>query len=385
MASIHKINDQYRVRYFLYLPGGRKVDRSRRVDKMSQARELAAMANVLEGATRRQDHKREDLDLWRRHGLITSADLDLLRTYNDGRKTMRQAADEYLAAMECSDQERDSRESRVERLVEILGPDTQISTITYHDGERIKAELRGMTVKRNPNAEKTQKLKAASINKHLQDLKRIFTLQLAHRTIEYHPFGVLRGFRIPKAEKIKHNILTQEQIQQVLTAAEEQDKLARNDKKRGPVAFNGNLTLILLMFFGCGLRRSEALAARLENIDWEKRLLLLTETKTDEERTVGLGARLFRRLLPRKGEKGPILPQYSLAYLSRGIMKHFINCGFPMRLHDARHTYTTRLLDLGVNNHHAMGRTGHKDSRMLGHYTHPDSEQVFEDDFEFMR
>lgn len=371
MASIRKIDGQFRVRYFLHLPNGSKVDRSRRVEKMGAARELKALADILEHATRRQDYTKADLDLWRRHGLIAEADLGALQVFEDARKTVRQAVDEYLAAMDCGAKERVAREGRVEHLVELLGPDTPISSVRHFDGEAIKTKLR-------------QTYKAVTVNKHLQDLKRIFTLQLAHRTIEHHPFGVLRGCRIPKDEKIKPTVLDHEQIAMVIAKAEAQDKLAGKEVVGRPL-LNGHLALFLLMFFGCGLRRSEALAARLENIDWERRSLLLTETKNGEERPVGLGQKLFALLLPRKGQKGHILPAYSLDYVSRAIIKHFANCGLKMRLHDTRHTYTTRLLDLGINNHDAMGRTGHKDSRMLGHYSHPEFGQVFEDEFPFMR
>jgi integrase len=371
MASIRKINGQFRVRFFLHLPSGGKVDRSRRVDKMSQARELKALADILEHATKRQEYTREDLEQWRRHGLIAEADLPALRVFEDGRKTVQQAADEYLATMECGNLERAARRVRVAHLVNLLGTETSIHSVRHFAGEAIKTKLR-------------ETYKAVTVNKHLQDLKRIFTLQLAHRCIEHHPFGVLRGCRTPKDEKIKPVALDHEQIAMVLTKAEEQDKLAGKTVTGRPL-LDGHLVLFLLMFFGCGLRRNEALAARMENIDWRQRCLLLTETKTGEEREVGLGQRLYNLLLPRKGEKGKILPAFSRDYVSRAIIKHFARCGIKMRLHDTRHTYTTRLLDLGINNHEAMGRTGHKDSRMLGHYTHPEFGQVFEDQFPFMK
>jgi integrase len=168
----------------------------------------------------------------------------------------------------------------------------------------------------------------------------------------------------------------------VLAEAEISD---RRSAPGNPASLGGNLTLFLLMFLGCGLRRKEAMAAKLENIDWQSRSLRLLVTKNDEEREVGLGERLYSLLLPRKGKTGYILPRFYPNSVSRAISRHFKRCGFQMRLHDARHTYTTRLLDLGVLRHNAMGRTGHKDSRMLDHYTHPIFGEVYEDQFPFMR
>ena len=60
------------------------------------------------------------------------------------------------------------------------------------------------------------------------------------------------------------------------------------------------------------------------------------------------------------------------------------SCGIDMRLHDARHTYTTLLQEKNVSPMETMGRTGHADMRMLSHYDHPKLRNIHEDQFEFM-
>lgn len=266
------------------------------------------------------------------------------------------------------------------RIVEIMGKDTLIADVRHLDGERLKTSLRTDGAKTRPKGSEADpdKLKAVTVNKYLQDLKRIFNLQVAQRTIEFHPFAMLAGVKVPSREKISHTVLTMEQISKVIMAAEEKDK-----KKRPPLG--GNLTLYLLMFFGCGLRRKETMLARMENIDWEKRTLRVVETKTGMERIVGLGQRLFDILRTRKGEKGPVLPPFNKDAISRTITRHFRLCGIAMRLHDTRHTYTTILLDSGVSKRHAQTRTGHADARMLDHYDHPETDEIFEDNFDFLK
>lgn len=372
MASIAKINDQYRVRFFIYLPNGHKKDRSRRCGKLKDAKDLKLEAEILEAKTKKEAYSEKDITRWIRLDLLSKQDAALLNVYPDGRKSLRQAADEYIASQDCSDKEKAERERRINRAVKILGEGRAVQEIRHFDGEDLKKELR-------------KTFKAVTVNKHLQDVKRMFTLQLAERVIEYHPFGVLGGVKVPKSEKIDHVTLTQDQIKEVLAQAEISDKRDAGETPGNPPALDGQLTLFLLMFFGTGLRRKEAMAARLENIDWDQRCLLLEDTKTDEPRTVGLGKRLYNKLLPRKGQKDFILPRFFPNSVSRSIKRHFERCGIKgMRLHDTRHTYTTRLLDLGVKHHDAMGRTGHKDHRMLDHYTHPKFGEVFEDEFEFM-
>lgn len=373
-ANITKQGSKYRVRWRLYLPDDTWLERSRLATDKGQAREIKAMADLIEIKTMHQESTVADLEHWQRHRLISRQDAALLNTYKDSRKTLAQAAEEYRRSNDCGKEEAEARAVRIDRLVAIMGAQRSVGEIRHSDGERIKTVLR--------NGWQGKKYKAVTINKHLQDGKRMFTLQMAEGVIEHNPWGVLKGAKIPKDEVIAHTVLSYDDIAKVLAEAEISD---RRTEPGNPASMGGNLTLFLLMFFGCGMRRKEAMAAKMENINWQSRSLLLDVTKNDKERSVGLGARLYALLLQRKGETGYILPRFYLNSVSRAISRHFRRCGFKMRLHDTRHTFTTRLLDLGVLRHHAMDRTGHLDSRMLDHYSHPEFGEVYEDQFPFMQ
>lgn len=366
MATISKINNKLRVRYRLYFPDGTFKDRSRQVHKKAQAREFKAIADILEAKSSRQEYSWEDIESWSREGLINNKDKDLLQLYPDGRKTVQQAADEYKKTWDVSAKEKQAREYRLLNITECLGKNTPIRDLRHSDGEYLKTFLRD------------KGYKAVTVNKHIQDLKRMFVLQVAERAIDFHPFSAIKGMKTPQQEKIQHVIPTETEIQIIL------DKAEKNDRLKRPL-LGGKLTLFLLLFFGCGLRRSEAMAARIENIDWERRGLLLTETKTGKPRMVGLGQKLYNLLLPMNGQEGFILPRFRPESVSRAIIAHFHSCGVNMRLHDARHTYTTLLQEKNVSPIDAMGRTGHADMRMLSHYSHPKLGIIHEDQFEFMQ
>lgn len=367
MAGISKINNRYRVRYRIYFPDSTIKDRSRQVDKKGQARELKAQCDILEAKTKLGEYTAGDIEHWKRAGLINMEDGVGLQLYPDGRKTLRQACEEYRESWDdISQKEKEARSSRILHIIECLGEDTQINIFRHSDGEHLKNFLRD------------KGYKAVTINKHLQDLKRIFSLQVAERVLDFHPFSEVKGVKIPRKEKIEHVIPSEDTIQRIIKKAEENDKQKR-------ALLGGHMTLFLLLFFGCGVRRSEAMAARIENIDWKSRGLLLVETKTGKPRIVGLGHKLYSLLLPRKGEEGFILPRFRPESVTRAITKHFKNCGVKMRLHDARHTYTTLLQEKNVSPIDAMGRTGHSDMRMLSHYSHPKLDIIHEDRFAFMR
>lgn len=227
--------------------------------------------------------------------------------------------------------------------------------------------------------------KVTYIRKHVRDLKSAFNHQLAIRYLPYNAFATLSAGRVPPEEKIKHTILTDDQIRKVLNRADKKD---RQDRPW----LQGTLTLHLLMFFGLGIRRKEALLARWAMIDWDVRSITLPAeiTKTKKERTIGLGGRLYDALLNRQSsidnrQSDYILPGLHPETVSKAIRTLFRECGIRARLHDTRHTYTTMLQDVGVPPHRAMGRTGHADMRMLSHYSHGNFEEVYEDRFGFMK
>jgi integrase len=376
MASIHKLDGQYRVRYRITLPNGHCLDRSRRCDKLGQAKETKAAADVLESRTKLDDYDDQDIKQWIRLDLVSKNDAAQLKKYPDGRKTIKDAAEEYKSTMDCGLVEMTERKRRVDKMVVLFGPERTIDGFTFFDGEDIKKRLR------------QQGLKAVTCNKYLQDLKRLFTVQLAAGVIRHHPFGVSKGVKVPQSEKIKHSILSFEQIEMVLAAAEINDARlpTAKDTPGHPPLLGGKMVLFLLMFLGCGMRRSEAMAARWENIDWQQRKLHLAETKTDEDRDVGLGERLFALLKAEYGGKpGYILPRFNLRSVTRAIRRHFDRCGLPdVRLHDTRHTFITRMRDLGVSKRDVMARTGHKNATMHHHYDHPDFGEIHEDLLPFM-
>lgn len=372
MAKISKLGNKHRLRYMVYFPGGKQVERSRLIASTSDAREKLSMANELEFRTANKTYTARRLEVWQNMRLISPADRAQLAEDLPGHgKTLEECLDEWEATWSVSTEEASSRNYRRNNLEGILGKDKAIKALTFHDGLGLVNEL------------KARGRKVSYIRKHVRDLKAAFNHQLAIRYLEYNPFATLSVGRIPAEEKTRHVILTDKQIRKVLERAHEKDQEKR------PL-LEGTLTLHLLMFFGLGIRRREAMASRLDMINWKKRSITLPAeiTKTGKPRTIGLGKRLYKELKARsklKGKDDYILPRFTPRTISRAIGNHLRECGIKARPHDARHTYTTMLQDLGVTPHRAMERTGHTDMKMLSHYSHGAFEEVYEDKFDFMQ
>ncbi|NTW89198.1 MAG: hypothetical protein HGB26_08840, partial [Desulfobulbaceae bacterium] len=201
-ANITKLGAKFRIRWRLYLPDGTWLDKRQLVSDKSTAREVKSLADLAEIKTMHQESTAADLEHWLRRRLINRRDADLLTTYQDSRKTLFQAAEEYKRSNDCGKEESEARSVRIDRVVKILGSDRSVGEIRHSDGERIKTTLHDGW--KDSKDAKEKKYKAVTINKHLQDAKRMFTLQMAEGVIEYNPFGVLKGAKIPKEEIISH-------------------------------------------------------------------------------------------------------------------------------------------------------------------------------------
>jgi integrase len=381
MAKLSRLEDKrsgvvrYRLRYTVHFPDGSRIERSRRYGTIAIARAKLDVATVLESRTRQLRQTPDEITVWQHENLLSREEAKLLNLASPAAtKTLRQAMDEYRATWEVSPEETATRDSRLDVIAKILGPDTPIGDLNYGHGELLKTELR----RRGPKG-----LKIVTIGKYLQDLKRCFRHQVRLGILPYNPFAELSRGRVPASEKPKQTRLTSAEVTQVLNTA-----ATRIEKEEGWPVLHGWLLVFLLMLFGTGLRRKEAMLAKWEDIDWEIRSLRVPaeNAKDGEERRVGLGRRLYRELSASRKEEGFILPHFYPTTITRAVTQHFAKCGFKMRLHDTRHTYATLLQeDAGALPHQAMQRTGHGDMGMLPHYTHPDFGEILEDRLGFMQ
>ena len=388
MAKLTKMEDRrsgavrYRLRYTVHFPDGSRAERSRRYGKVAIARAKLDLAGVLESRTRQLRQAPDEITVWRHEGLVSRDDAKLLNLAPPAAaKTLEQAMEEYRATWDVSPDEVYTRNLRIQGIKEILGADTAIANLGFQSGELLKEAL------------KKRGLKIVTIRKYLQDLKRCFRHQVRLQVLSYNPFAEISAGRVPSSEKAKQVRLGNAQIVEILKKAGE-----RVQSEKGWPVLDGWLEIFLLLFFGTGLRRKEAMLARWEHIDWESRSLLVPDVnaKDRDERRVGLGRRLQNELWARRPaggaeaadeqEKGFILPRFHPDTITKAVREHFKKCEIAMRLHDTRHTYATLLQeDAGARPDQAMQRTGHDDLAMLSHYTHPQFGEVLEDRFGFMR
>ena len=125
-----------------------------------------------------------------------------------------------------------------------------------------------------------------------------------------------------------------------------------------------------------GMRRSEILSLRWDNVDLKTRIALLPDTKNGSKRHVPLTTKAVEVLTGLECTSERVFPitDYSIRHGWDRLVKR---AGISnLRFHDLRHEAVSRFFELGLSVPEVAAISGHKDFRMLSSYTHLDPKFV---------
>lgn len=172
------------------------------------------------------------------------------------------------------------------------------------------------------------------------------------------------GIQRPRREKRLPNVLSKEEVKAILEC---------------PVNLKHRAMLSLI--YACGLRRSELLNLILKDIQSDRNLLFIRQSKGKKDRVVPLSAKLISLLreyykayrpkiwLFEGQEVGEKYSERSIQLvLNQAVQKAKINK--PVSLHWLRHSYATHLLESGTDLRYIQELLGHSSSKTTEIYTH---------------
>lgn len=159
-------------------------------------------------------------------------------------------------------------------------------------------------------------------------------------------------------------------VRPVMSVGEE-DKL--------PAVAPKHLADLIVGALDTGMRRGELLGQRWEHIDFGRKLLSVTRSKTPEgeAREIPLTKRLLEVLQARRQGEGLVFlyNDQPLKTIKRSWKTALTNAGIRhFRFHDLRHTFNTRLLEAGVMQEVRKALMGHSSGEKVhSAYTHVES------------
>src|SRR6516164_7441564 len=136
------------------------------------------------------------------------------------------------------------------------------------------------------------------------------------------------------------------------------------------------LPAVIQLAVETGMRRSELLAMRWDDVDLEARTVVLRNTKNGFQRTVPLSTRALNVIkdTPRCGPTVFAISANALRLAWERLRRRAGVLG--LRFHDLRHEAVSRFFERGLNIPEVAMISGHRDPRMLFRYTHPKPEEV---------
>ncbi len=148
------------------------------------------------------------------------------------------------------------------------------------------------------------------------------------------------------------------------------------------------LASIIQFAIQTGMRRGELMGLKWADIDLPSRRAYLHTSKNGEPRQVPLTKRAIEVLQSlNKGDEDRVFPmtlnvlrnQYerARAYSKEHWIEPGINPFIGLRFHDLRHEAISRMSDLGLNVIELSSISGHKTLAMLGRYTHPSHQAIY--------
>lgn len=173
----------------------------------------------------------------------------------------------------------------------------------------------------------------------------------------------------PKKEKLLPNVLSKEEVKEILESI-------NNIKHKS----------MLSLIYACGLRRSELLNLKINQLDSNRNLLIIKQSKGKKDRIIPLSDKILKMLReyykihkPKEflfeGQSGGKYSEKSLSsVLDRALENTKINK--PVSLHWLRHSYATHLLEAGTDLRYIQELLGHNSSKTTEIYTHVSTKNI---------
>ena len=205
---------------------------------------------------------------------------------------------------------------------------------------------------------------SASYQNQIVNALKLFFLVVTEKSID--PQLIHR----PKVSKLLPNVLSKQEVKEILNSS-----------------INLKHRTMLSLIYACGLRCSEVLNLQFSDIQTERGLLMIRNSKGKKDRIVPISLKVIEMLRdyykiyrPTKwlfegqivGE--PYKARSLQSALHRSVDKTAIKK--PVTLHWLRHSYATHLLETGTDLRYIQELLGHSSSRTTEIYTHVSTKNI---------
>jgi len=201
-----------------------------------------------------------------------------------------------------------------------------------------------------------KKRSLATVNYHLSILSKIFSLAVDAELVDTNPCSRVRKFRLNNG---RTRVLSGEEETQLFSALDDNELVKQ----------------IVTIALHTGLRRGEIFNLKWFDVDFNRGLVQVRESKSGKKRIVPMNATVRTLLGGLKRTSEYVFPSPKtggkLTDIKRSFRKAVGDAGIGnFRFHDLRHTAATRMADAGADAFTLARILGHSDIRITHRYTH---------------
>lgn len=234
-------------------------------------------------------------------------------------------------------------------------------------GESSLSNINPFLIEKYKLIRKEEGAQPATINRELGCLRHCFNLAIKWGKAFKNP---VQGVKFLKEPREKDRILTEEEEKRLF------EVIKKSPKQK-------HLEPILITALNTGMRKSEILNLKWNQIDFGNRIITVENTKNGEIRKIPMNDLLTETLLKCKNESKSeyVFSENGKPYgdIKTGWWTALKKAGIEgLRFHDLRHTFGSRLGMAGVDLRTIQLLMGHKDIKMTMRYSHPTQQHIRE-------
>jgi integrase len=245
-----------------------------------------------------------------------------------------------------------------------IGRDKQLyKRIEPQFGHVLMKEITRLQVQQFQRKLSAESLSAATVNQHLQLMRRLFNLGVEWQFLDRN---VLSRIKLLHVDNRRETFLTEAQIEDLVEVIKTDD--------------NRLVCMIILFLLSTGARVGEALSVEWEHIDFENAMWKIPASNSKSKRQKHLplseSALWALKAVERKDDSPFVFASPVTGKAFTGIRRTWYklrrNAGLPsnIRIHDLRHTFASRLVSAGESLYVVQQMLGHADPRTSQRYAH---------------
>jgi integrase len=200
-------------------------------------------------------------------------------------------------------------------------------------------------------SDRKDQVKPSTVNRELDTLRNMLNKAVDWKMIDSSPYKGVKHFRVNNTNL---RILNQSEFEKLYQASP------------------SDLKPILVTAVNTGMRLSEVLNLKWNDVDLDKGYLIVRDSKNYESRTISLNPNLKAALSSLKKETQSEYVFNGRKTIKRAWTNTLRKSGIPhCRFHDLRHTFASNLVMNGYDLVTVAELMGHKDISMTKRYSHP--------------